>query len=213
MRPLPACPVIEPCDTGSDTMSGVYTTRSGPKVQAATPPAPKRRYTACLDLLGFRSAYQQLSAAGLAIAYRDALAIVEAERQASVSHFVDYVGAEYVEDEGRPGSADMFAVPKLVGHQKLYPKISETVVFSDTIFIFSDDDAEESRRQISEVVNLVFQVCLEHELPTCGAIALGETLLWPEERVYLGQAIIDAYELQNSLDIVGIAIHESAVAE
>lgn len=191
-------------------MDGVYKVKTGPKITESTPPVPRIRYAACIDLLGFRQTYKALGATKLAQAYRRAIAVIEAERQSSQSSFIEIVCAEYPEDEGRPGSADMFAEPKLVGVYKLYPKIIETVIFSDTFFIFTEDDSNDSCRQIAEVANLVFQVCLAHDLPTCGAIALGEALLWPEERVYLGDAIIDAYELQNSLDIVGIVVHQTA---
>lgn len=103
--------------------------------------------------------------------------------------------------------------------QKLSSFISENIkqgeglmftMFSDSIIILSSDKTEETFKQIVNIASKVVEKAIEIGLPIKGAIACGEcTVISSNKPLYFGQNIIDAYVLEESIEIYGVALHNT----
>lgn len=81
--------------------------------------------------------------------------------------------------------------------------------FSDSIIIFSKDNSPESFNIFSIITAWLFQSIIYDTFPIKGAIAHGEITVNKSNRIYFGQPIIDAYELQEEVFYYGIVAHHS----
>lgn len=172
---------------------------------ASIAPAARLCYVASLDLLGFKNALENYGAQAMAAIYAEAISLASRTQHATKETAVAYVENGYLEDEGRPGSADMFAYRKVIPdlRQPAYPGITNAI-FSDSLFFFTTNQTPSSLRTIIDLSNAVFQVFLSHKLPMRGAISKGECIVWPEKTIYVGSGIVKAFTLQESLNIVGV---------
>lgn len=170
-------------------------------------PKPQHRYVASLDLLGFRNALETYGIDKMSRAYSSALSYARAIKSARKTLFQEAISPGYSEDEGNPDSAEMFAEPRHIESTAAYPTIIHHAVFSDSLFLFSEDISADSCRDLIDLSNAIFQIFLSWRLPLCGGIAKGECIVWPERQIYLGDAIVQAFELQSKVDIVGVVCH------
>nr|WP_298716177.1 hypothetical protein [uncultured Steroidobacter sp.] len=90
----------------------------------------------------------------------------------------------------------------IVGLDKLNP----ASIFSDSIFVVSHDDSDESLRQICHLASAMFVFFFCQDLPLRGAISHGSVWWNRNTDVRLGEGIRRAYELAESLDCVGVAL-------
>jgi hypothetical protein len=85
--------------------------------------------------------------------------------------------------------------------------------FSDSIVFYTRDDSDacfESMLKVSgEFMNGV--ICGPSRLMR-GAIAHGAFFADPESNAYVGRALIDAYELEEAQDWLGLSFHNSVTA-
>lgn len=84
-----------------------------------------------------------------------------------------------------------------------------TVRFSDSIALFSKNDDIENFKMFISAVSLLFADAVRNNTPMKGAIAHGTVSINKSEQIYFGQPIIDAYLLEEEVQYLGIAIHNS----
>ncbi len=152
-----------------------------------------RRYVACLDVLGFSKALES-DLLGLANAYSAAIKIARNMQES----------ARFVAD--RKAGHTLNGMPLKGTLVRDFPHIMEVAVFSDSIFIFTEDESADSLTEICEYCFLVYREFLRQLLPLRGGITRGEAIVIPKDRLYLGQAIVDAWTLEQSLDLTGIVL-------
>jgi hypothetical protein len=145
----------------------------------------KDRYVGYFDILGFKKALQSLGAPKLASLYQDAI-----EEAKAAMH----------------GKFDLVMMGQKVGEVEWFEEIEHIVAFSDSIFVFSHHDAPPSLDVLCQFANTIFKMFLVRNLPLRGAIAHGEVVLRPESSLFLGQGIVAAYELAESIDALGVAL-------
>lgn len=155
----------------------------------------KNRYVASLDVLGFSNLCKQ-DVGRLYDAYWTAIKIL-LRHEESARFVPENRGVTRIDGKHPPG--------KMV---RDYPHIYEVAIFSDSIFIFTDDDSDESLNELCEFCFSIYRVFLSRQLALRGAIAGGEAIVDPEDKVYVGQAIINAHNIEKRLDLTGIVLAE-----
>lgn len=85
--------------------------------------------------------------------------------------------------------------------------------FSDSILIYSSDNSRESLKIISEVSSEVMGTAISLGIPLKGAIAKGVITCDISKQLYFGQALIDAYLLEENVKYYGILAHNSVEAD
>ena len=80
--------------------------------------------------------------------------------------------------------------------------------FSDSILVV-DVDTEKGFNRISKAAAGLMQVSLEHKFPLKGVISKGNFTYNEEKQLFFGQAIVDAYLLQEQVYYYGIVAHHS----
>ena len=82
--------------------------------------------------------------------------------------------------------------------------------FSDSIVLFSNDDTPESLETIAKVSRSIMRDAIARQIPLKGAIAQGKITCDISKRLFFGQALIDAYLLEENIHYYGILAHHSA---
>lgn len=84
--------------------------------------------------------------------------------------------------------------------------------FSDSIVIFSSSDTEKDLRIISNVAKQIMISAINREkpIPLKGALAEGYITCDMAKQLFFGQALIDAYLLEENVQYYGIVVHHSA---
>lgn len=85
-------------------------------------------------------------------------------------------------------------------------------IFSDSI-LFVDESTANGFNRISKATAGLMQTSLEHGFPIKGALAKGKFTYAPEDQIFFGQPLIDAYLLQEDLNYYGIVAHHSVDAD
>jgi len=91
-----------------------------------------------------------------------------------------------------------------IGNGEIY-----TVSFSDSIVLFSKNDDFENFKFFLVAVRWLFAKAIENNTPMKGGIAYGEISLNKSEQIYFGQAIIDAYLIEEDVNYLGVTAHNS----
>lgn len=91
-----------------------------------------------------------------------------------------------------------------IGNGEIY-----TVSFSDSIVLFSKNDDVENFTFFLVAVRWLFAKAIENNTPMKGGIAHGEISLNKSEQIYFGQAIIDAYFIEEDVNYFGVTAHNS----
>lgn len=85
--------------------------------------------------------------------------------------------------------------------------------FSDTVLFYTKQDNDQAVRELlSTVAWLLFETILEGVTKLRGGIAYGPVHLEPENSLFVGKPIIEAYRLEQSQQWSGVALAASAVA-
>ncbi|WP_299365112.1 hypothetical protein [Winogradskyella sp.] len=83
------------------------------------------------------------------------------------------------------------------------------VSFSDSIVIFSKNDSFENFHYFLLATRWMFTKAFNNQIPIKGAIAHGEISLNQRAQIYFGQAIIDAYLMEEDVNYMGVVAHNS----
>lgn len=84
--------------------------------------------------------------------------------------------------------------------------------FSDSIVIFSNGNTENNLKTISNVAKQIMIAAIDREkpIPLKGALAEGDITCDKDKQLFFGQALIDAYLLEENIQYYGIVVHHSA---
>lgn len=84
--------------------------------------------------------------------------------------------------------------------------------FSDSIVLFTQNDSDKSLGDIAEVASGIVRAALTREepIPIKGALAQGEITCDESKQLFFGQALIDAYLLEEDVQYYGIVVHHTA---
>lgn len=85
-------------------------------------------------------------------------------------------------------------------------------LFSDSILIYSQDDSIDSLHALADVTSHIMMYAIQQErpIPLKGAIAAGRMTCNQTKQLYFGQALIDAYLLEENVKYYGVLVHHSA---
>lgn len=92
----------------------------------------------------------------------------------------------------------------------------QSTQFSDSIILASNDASLESLKTLAEVVRGIMQIAVRRQIPMKGAMARGMVTCDTAKRLFFGQALIDAYLLEESVHYYGVLMHhtvETAIDE
>ena len=85
--------------------------------------------------------------------------------------------------------------------------ITKPVVFSDSIILISNDDSMDSALNILSDAGSIIINAIKRKIPIKGAIAHGEQTADLKKSIHFGRPLIDAFELQNELQLYGVVLH------
>jgi hypothetical protein len=85
--------------------------------------------------------------------------------------------------------------------------------FSDTFLLVSTDDSGRSFAQIEQAARLFWYYMLQAHIPLRGAIAFGPMYADFNHRVFVGKAMVEAYEYGENQDWLGLVLCPSAECE
>jgi hypothetical protein len=115
-------------------------------------------------------------------------------------------------DQGLPKLIKAVAQP--LGVSRLIPD-SETAAswcllysFSDTIILISDDETREACLKVLLYSFRVLQFLTFSKLYARGGVAFGEMFVDLDRRLFLGKALVEAFEMQSAQDWIGGAISD-----
>jgi hypothetical protein len=83
------------------------------------------------------------------------------------------------------------------------------ITFSDSIIVISRDDTETSAYCITVFLASILSTAFKRAIPMKGAIACGQMTVNISESIYFGQPLIDAFELQQELQLYGVVLHHT----
>ena len=88
----------------------------------------------------------------------------------------------------------------------------QLALFSDSILIYSQDDTIDSLHALADITSHIMMYAIQQEnpIPLKGAIAAGKTTCNHIKQLYFGQALIDAYLLEENIKYYGVLVHHSA---
>jgi hypothetical protein len=78
--------------------------------------------------------------------------------------------------------------------------------FSDTFIIFTKGDSEKEFAYIEQVSRLFFQRLILNHIPVRGALTVGSFYADQDKKVFLGEALIDAYEYGEKQNWLGFLL-------
>jgi hypothetical protein len=83
--------------------------------------------------------------------------------------------------------------------------------FSDTFLLYTSDDSRDSFCAIDEAARGFFDELVDAGIPLRGAMAFGDFYADKTGGIFLGNALVDAYEYGQKFDWLGFALHGSAL--
>ncbi|MEN9910116.1 MAG: hypothetical protein RLZZ540_3275 [Bacteroidota bacterium] len=84
------------------------------------------------------------------------------------------------------------------------------MTYSDSIMIYSRDDSESSQENFIASISALSEDLFKDGIPHKGGVAFGKMTLDFENSIFFGQPLIDAYLLQEELNLYGIVAHPTA---
>lgn len=88
----------------------------------------------------------------------------------------------------------------------------QIALFSDSILIYSQNDSIDSLHALADITSHIMMYAIQQEkpIPLKGAIAAGRMTCNQTKQLYFGQALIDAYLLEENVKYYGVLVHHSA---
>ncbi|HQW68725.1 MAG TPA: hypothetical protein PLH25_03590 [Flavobacterium sp.] len=84
------------------------------------------------------------------------------------------------------------------------------MTYSDSIMIYSRDDSQSSQENFIASISALSEDLFKDGIPHKGGVAFGKMTLDFENSIFFGQPLIDAYLLQEELNLYGIVAHPTA---
>lgn len=81
-------------------------------------------------------------------------------------------------------------------------------VFSDSIMLISNDDSEDAFLDLIRFAWRVLQLSIFYKLPIRGGISYGKIYFNESKNIFIGQAIVDAVQLESKQEWIGIMLDE-----
>lgn len=128
--------------------------------------------------------------------------------------FLDIMG--FKERVARTNHSELLSIltdfnKNIASHIGKYPKTEiQLSQFSDSIVLFTNDTTQKSLRTLAEVTCGIMQTAIKQKIPIKGAIAQGRITCDIPKQLFFGQALIDAYLLEESIYYYGILVHHTA---
>jgi hypothetical protein len=149
------------------------------------------RFVAFLDIMGFRdTVFRQSHENVKKILY---------SLHPVIGFFEDLAKKELHQKAIKTSKGDVFLKSSFV-----YP-----ISFSDSILLVSNDCSEISASEIFGCIKGIFNRAITRGIPIKGAIACGEVTADINKSIYFGKALIDAFDLQNELQLYGAVLHHT----
>lgn len=142
---------------------------------------PRSTFVAMLDVLGFKNLVKDTRLSSLAESYE---LLLQLKRLAARVPVLNAAGG--------------------------YSHVVGTTVFSDTIVMWCNDDSEALDSLLAAVAGLIALAIDQSWLLRCG-VAYGEAVMCLEQRIFIGQPIIDAFRMEQAQKWVGGALHSSCI--
>lgn len=88
----------------------------------------------------------------------------------------------------------------------------QIALFSDSILIYSQNNSTDSLHALADITSHIMMYAIQQEkpIPLKGAIAAGRMTCNQTKQLYFGQALIDAYLLEENVKYYGVLVHHSA---
>ena len=88
----------------------------------------------------------------------------------------------------------------------------QIALFSDSILIYSQNNSKDSLHALADITSHIMMYAIQQEkpIPLKGAIAAGRMTCNQTKQLYFGQALIDAYLLEENVKYYGVLVHHSA---
>jgi hypothetical protein len=137
-----------------------------------------------LDVLGFKNLFIRLGLDEINNKY---------------SRLIEYVNSQ-------KGGIDI--VPTASGHVAVGWLVIGSAYFSDTLLFWSDYN----KMMLPSFISLIQEtICygLEHELPLRGTLSVGEAILDNNDRIYLGNPLIECAETERTQQWIGVSFGPS----
>lgn len=159
----------------------------------------KVRYVVFLDIMGFKDRVARNTHEKL---YEE-LASFNNSITSSIQNSGEHFAEEATEEEGNSSTA----IKQTNQSNRII--LSQ---FSDSIILFSSDDTTESLEQISKATVGIMRAAFgcDRPIPLKGALARGMVTCDESKQLYFGQALIDAYLLEENVQYYGVVVHHSA---
>lgn len=81
--------------------------------------------------------------------------------------------------------------------------------FSDSVILVTKDCSDKALNKLTKAVIRLMQLSFKMSLPIKGAISKGHLTLDEQRQLVFGQALVDAYLLEEELFYYGVAVHHS----
>lgn len=98
-------------------------------------------------------------------------------------------------------------------YKNILPKWSSAIVrpvmFSDAILVVSEDDSESSLVKLMFSSSFIIGGALRSKIPIKGALAYGKQTADFDKSLHFGKPLIDAYKLQDELQMYGAVLHHT----
>lgn len=104
------------------------------------------------------------------------------------------------------------AFEQLARWKKRHAKVNHAW-FSDTFILFSEDGSGESFAAIERVSRWFAFALLRREIPVRGALSCGEFYVDQSNSLYLGPALLEAYEWGENQDWIGFLLCPSSITQ
>lgn len=82
--------------------------------------------------------------------------------------------------------------------------------FSDSIVLFSQDVSKDSFQALADIAASIMMTAIQQGIPLKGAIAKGKITCDIPKQLFFGQALIDAYLLEENIKYYGVVVHHTA---
>ena len=85
--------------------------------------------------------------------------------------------------------------------------------FSDSFVLYTSDETNLSYRAIDSFVRYFIISLINREIPIRGAMSFGQLYSDPENNLFFGKALLEAYQIGENQDWLGFVLCESAVSQ
>lgn len=89
------------------------------------------------------------------------------------------------------------------------PTVILPVSFSDSIILVASDKSINSLSELINYIKIIIFEAISEGIPMKGSISCGEMTADKDNSLFFGRPLIDAFELQNELQLYGVILHHT----